>query len=58
MDDVRAQLDRIKTLEEALRFYASEWVEKNPGTVPLWLEPSQALWDDAGAKAIALVPPK
>lgn len=56
--------DRIRELEEALRFYADEWrlngdgESETPGLSRSWMEPTDALFNDEGRKARDLVDPK
>ena len=56
--------DTIERLREALTFYKDQWFQNaegddsTPGLLRTWREPTDALWDDAGAKARQALEPR
>jgi hypothetical protein len=63
-EQARQQAARIEELEGALEFYRDEWCmngdgdTETPGLSRTWMEPTEALHNDEGRKAAAILQPK
>lgn len=63
MEQCQAAERREQILRDVLSFYANEWVTNaegdfsTPGLSRSWLEPTDALWNDAGRKAHSALQP-